>query len=184
MNTRIEVWKDYKIRFVELESGEWWAVLKDICDALGLKTWDVSQRIPAECMERVSVESVSQRPVEYKKSDIDTTGVSNFKTISRTQDMLVVNELGIYEALFASRKLEARQFRAWAATIMQRLRKFAGLESYEVMKMTDKKYQDIIDDILDRCFFDETDRQLKIGVTVRGGDVEIVTVDQYIDEDY
>lgn len=135
-------------------------------------------------MERVSVESVSQRPAGYKKSDIGSNDTSNFKTISRTQDMLVINELGIYEALFASRKLEARQFRAWAATIMQRLRKFAGLESYEVMKMTDKKYQDIIDDILDRCFYDETDGKLKIGATVRGGDVEIVTVDQYIDEDY
>ena len=175
MNTKIEVWKDYKIRFVELESGEWWAVLKDICDALGLKTWDVSQRIPAECMERVRIDAMSI-------CDPDSIKVTS--RARNTQDMLVINELGIYEALFASRKLEARQFRYWAATIMQRLRKFAGLESYEVMKMTDKKYQDIIDDIFDRCFFDETDQQLKIGVTVRGGDVEIVTVDQYIDEDY
>lgn len=173
MNTKIEVWKNYKIRFVELEPGEWWAVLKDICDVLGLKTFHVSQRIPAECMERIAVPTSI-----IGSNDIRSRGDN------LTREMLVINELGIYEALFASRKLEARQFRYWAATIMQRLRKFAGLESYEVMKMTDKKYQDIIDDIFDRCFFDETDQQLKIGVTVRGGDVEIVTVDQYIDEDY
>lgn len=173
MNTKIEVWKDYKIRFVELEPGEWWAVLKDICDALGLRSNDVSLRIPQDCLERVAVET-------------SNTGIIGIRSRgdNLTRQMLVVNELGIYEALFSSRKLEARQFRYWAATIMQRLRKFAGLESYEVMKMTDKKYQDIIDDIFDRCFFDETDQQLKIGVTVRGGDVEIVTVDQYIDEDY
>lgn len=174
MNTKIEVWKNYKIRFVELEPGEWWAVLKDICDALGLKSKHVSQRIPPDCLERVGVAT------PYRKDDVGSNDLMSM----RNNQMLVVNEIGIYEALFASRKLEARQFRYWAATIMQRLRKFAGLESYEVMKMTDKKYQDIIDDIFDRCFFDETDQQLKIGVTVRGGDVEIVTVDQYIDEDY
>lgn len=173
MNTKIEVWKNYKIRFVELEPGEWWAVLKDVCDALGLKTFDVSRRIPADCMERIAVPT----------SDMGSNHIRS-RGDNLTREMLVINEIGIYEALFASRKLEARQFRYWAATIMQRLRKFAGLESYEVMKMTDKKYQDIIDDIFDRCFFDETDQQLKIGVTVRGGDVEIVTVDQYIDEDY
>ena len=41
---RIEEWNGYKIRFVE-KDGEWWAVLKDVCDALELKTWKVKQRL-------------------------------------------------------------------------------------------------------------------------------------------
>ena len=32
---RVENWCGYEIRFVEVD-GEWWAILKDICDALGL----------------------------------------------------------------------------------------------------------------------------------------------------
>ena len=44
MKTRIETWNGYNIRFVEY-NGEWWAVLKDICNALGLKTFKVSQRL-------------------------------------------------------------------------------------------------------------------------------------------
>lgn len=54
-----------------------------------------------------------------------------------TQDMLAVNEIGIYEALFASRRLEARKFRRWSATVMHKLRSHVGLEGYEVMRMTE-----------------------------------------------
>lgn len=34
----------YNIRFVKID-GEWWAVLQDVCNALNLKTFDVSRRI-------------------------------------------------------------------------------------------------------------------------------------------
>ncbi len=34
---RIEKWQGHDIRFVEV-SGEWYAILKDICDALDLRT--------------------------------------------------------------------------------------------------------------------------------------------------
>lgn len=63
--------------------------------------------------------------------------------------MIAVNELGIYEALFASRRLEARKFRMWSATVMQRLRKSVGLEGYEVMRMTEPEIQEDIDHIID-----------------------------------
>lgn len=54
-----------------------------------------------------------------------------------TRWMIAVNEIGIYEALFASRKLEARKFRRWSASVLQKLRHQVGLEQYEVMQMTD-----------------------------------------------
>ena len=41
---KIEKWCNHEIRFVE-KDGEWWAVLKDVCEALGLKTFDVRKRI-------------------------------------------------------------------------------------------------------------------------------------------
>lgn len=38
MKNRTENWRGHSIRFVEID-GNWWAVLKDICDALNLSTW-------------------------------------------------------------------------------------------------------------------------------------------------
>ena len=88
--------------------------------------------------------------------------------------MLIVNELGIYDALFSSRKLEAKKFRAWAIVVMQKLRKSAGLQGYEALRMTDKNIQDSIDDILDTLYWDEEKQCVMQSVTVQGGDVEQV----------
>ena len=168
---RVENWNGYDIRFVEI-NGEWYAILKDICDALGLRTDKVSSRLDPNMIERVDVETTSVRPVSYKKSDHPSKGVSNL--VSRTQQMLAINEIGIYEALYASRKLEARKFRRWSAEVMKKLRRKVGLEQYEVMRMTDKDIQDEIDCILDTIYYDEEKGKLMQSVTVAGGDVEQV----------
>lgn len=97
---------------------------------------------------------------------------------NKTRWMLAVNEIGIYEALFASRRLEARKFRMWSATVMQRLRKTVGLEGYEAMRMTDPEIQGEIDEILDRIFYDEETGKLMMSVTVQGGDVEQVPFEE------
>ena len=52
---RIENWCGNDIRFVEI-NGEWYAILKDICDALNLRTKDISQRLHPDMLERVLVE--------------------------------------------------------------------------------------------------------------------------------
>ena len=129
---RIESWCGHEIRFVE-KNGEWLAILKDICDALNLQVGKVSQRLDPDMMIRVRVAvKVPSKHVE-------------------AQDfwMIAVNEIGIYEALFASRRLEARKFRRWSAGVMQKLRRRVGLEGYEAMKMTDPDIQEDIDHILD-----------------------------------
>lgn len=101
MNMRIENWCGYEIRFVK-ENGEWWAILKDICDALGLKTFKISQRLDPNMMVKVSVGG-SNIPLKYNRS----------RGENETRQMIAVNEMGIYELLFASRKLEARKFRLY-----------------------------------------------------------------------
>lgn len=164
---RIENWNGYDIRFVE-HKGEWWAVLKDICDALGLKTFKVSQRLDSDMLERVRIEGC----------DIPSKEVRS--RARKTQDMLVVNEIGIYEALFASRRLEARKFRRWSASVMQRLRGYVGLQGYEALRLTEEDIQDQIDDILDCLFWDEERKELMISVTVQGGDVDQVPFNEYI----
>ena len=157
---RVENWCGHDIRFIEMD-GEWWAILKDICDALNLRTDKVAERLDPEMLLRVKVE-VSDIPLKGVRSRGD----------NETRWMLAVNEFGIYEALFASRKLEAGKFRRWSASVMQKLRKRVGLEGYEVMRMTDKDIQDDIDHILDTLFWDEETGKLMQSVTVQGGDVE------------
>lgn len=173
---RTENWCGYDIRFVEI-NGEWWAILKDICDALRLRTDGVAQRLDPNMLERVPVEITreSVRLFGYKNDDHSSNGV--VKSTS-TVYMLAVNELGIYEALFASRRLEARKFRMWAGTVMQKLRSHVGLEGYEVMRMTEPEIQDEINHILDTLFWDEETGKLMQSVTVQGGDVEQVPFEE------
>lgn len=163
---KIENWCGHNIRFIEV-NGEWYAILKDICDALGLKTFHVSQRLDSTMLERVKVGA----------SDIGSND-NRSKGENETRWMLAVNELGIYEALFASRRLEARKFRLWAGAVMQKLRKNVGLEGYEVMKMTDPDVQAEIDNILDTLFYDEETGRLMQSITVRGGDVEQIPFEE------
>ena len=159
---KIENWCGYDVRFVE-KDGEWWAVLKDICDALDLKTFKVSQRLDSDMMTRIKVEA-SNIPSKDNRS----------RGESESRWMLAVNEVGIYEALYSSRKLEARKFRRWSATVLQRLRKHVGLEGYEVMRMTEPEIQDDIDHILDTLYWDEEKKCVMQSITVQGGDVEQV----------
>ena len=153
---RKENWCGYEIRFVEV-NGEWYAILKDICDALNLRSKDVSQRLDPNMMERVIIEDGS--------NDINSRGAKSFW-------MLAVNEIGIYEALFASRRLEARKFRRWSAEVMQKLRSKVGLQGYEVMRMTESDIQAKVDWILDNLYYDDKKKMVMRSVTVPGGDVD------------
>ena len=199
---KVENWCGHKIRFIE-QDGEWWALLKDICDALELRTDKVAQRLDPDMMTRVKVEMKDDTPsrgLNFSNiSDPISTGVNfsnisdhpsrgvNFSNISdhpsrgvrsrgenKTRWMLAVNEIGIYEALFSSKRLEARKLRRWTATVLKKLRAHVGLEGYEVMRMTEKAVQDDIDHFLDTLFYDEETGQLMKSVTVPGGDVEQV----------
>lgn len=162
MEMRTENWCGYEIRFVEIE-GEWWAILKDICEALGLKSKKVSERLETGMMHRIKIET-SKAPLKDHRS----------RGENETRWMLAVNEPGIYATIFSSRKVEARKFRMWTYDTLKKLRSFIGLQGYEVMQMLDESNQLAIDDILDTLFYDEETGQLMQSVTVAGGDVEQV----------
>lgn len=170
MKTRTENWRGHSIRFVEID-GNWWAVLKDICDALNLSTWGIAQRLESNMLEKVSIDT----------SDLSSNEVRS-RGDNKTRSMLVVNEIGIYEALFASRRLEARKFRIWAGSVLQRLRQNIGLKQYEIMRMTDPDIQDQINYMLDDIFYDPESDQLMCSVTVQGGDVDVRPFDEVYKE--
>lgn len=162
MNIKTENWQGHTIRFVEVD-GEWWAVLKDICTALKLNSFDVSRRLDDSMKTKLTIDT----------SDMDSNHVRS-KGENKARVYLGVNELGIYEALFASRRPEARQLRRWTATVLKRLRGHIGLAPYEVMRMTETEIQEDIDHFLDDLFYDEETGKLMMSVTVQGGDVEQV----------
>lgn len=119
MNTdiRLEEWNGYKIRFV-FHNNEWMAVLKDVCDALGLITKKVSQRLTKGVLFRY-----------------------HLQTNGGKQEMLIVNEIGIYQTIFRSNKPEAELFQSWVYSVIKSLRQAANLEGFEVFRMLDKEHQ-------------------------------------------
>ena len=182
---RIENWCGYDIRFIDLD-GEWYAILKDICDALHLRTDKIASRLDPSMLERVLVDTSDHlsRVDRYERKSVDRIDrgmigkdIGRHPGENKTRWMLAVNELGIYETLFASRRLEARKFRMWAGTVMQKLRKNVGLEQYEVMRMTEPDVQAEIDYMLDGLFYDEDSGKLMMSVTVEGGDVDQVPLE-------
>ncbi len=76
---------------VELVDGEPWFVAKDVCDALTIGN---------------SRDAIS-------RLDDDEKGVSVVATPSGEQQMNIVNESGLYNLIFQSRKPEAKKFRKW-----------------------------------------------------------------------
>ena len=177
---RTESWCGHDIRFVEV-NGEWYAILKDICDALRLRTDAIASRLDSDMLERVLVETsdhilngVRYESVNKVSKDMLKKDIERRQGQNKTRWMLAVNEIGIYEALFASRKLEARKFRRWSADVMRKLRFKVGLKGYEVMRMTEPDIQKKVDCILDSLYYDPVKDCIMQSVTVPGGDVEQV----------
>lgn len=118
MNIRVENWMGHEIRFVEVDVNEWWTVLADLASALGLIAKKVKQRLPKEVLSKYTL-----------------------PTAGGPQEMLIVNEYGIYETVFESRKQEAKDFKRWVFEMLKQLRQSTGLEGFQVFRMLDKEHQ-------------------------------------------
>ncbi|MBO7466602.1 MAG: LacI family DNA-binding transcriptional regulator [Bacteroidaceae bacterium] len=93
---------------VEVIKGEPWFVAKDVCDAL---TVENSRKATASL-------------------DDDEKGASPIVTPSGTQQMTIVNESGLYNLIFQSRKPEAKKFRKWVTMeVLPSIRKTGRYEA-------------------------------------------------------
>lgn len=115
---KTEIWNGHSIRFVE-KDGEWWAVLNDVCNALNLRVDSVKLRL---------------------EDDTISNGVVT-DTLNRKQEMIIVNEFGIYDAVFQSRKQESKNFKRWIYSVIKQLRQSVGLEGFQIFRMLDKEHQ-------------------------------------------
>lgn len=119
MDFRVENWMGHKIRFVETEVDEWWAVAKDVSEALGYRdAFNMTRNLDDEeqSTHKVSMGDFSRR-------------------------MTVISEMGIYEAVFNSERKEAREFKKWVKQILKTIRQSTGLEAFQIFRMLDKEHQ-------------------------------------------
>ena len=77
-----------QVRVVE-QDNELWFVAKDVCDCLGLT--DTSRSVG--------------------RLDDDEKGTSSIRTPGGSQNLLTVNEYGLYNLVLSSRKAEAKEFK-------------------------------------------------------------------------
>ena len=91
MKTLEKTFRENSVRVVE-KKKELWFVVTDVCKALGLKN-------PTESIRNHDKDDLSSAEV------IDSMG--------RTQLTNIVNEAGLYQLIFKSRKKEARDFKKW-----------------------------------------------------------------------
>lgn len=101
LTTTTFVIKSVDLRHYLDEDGKPWFIAKDVCDYLEIAN-------PADAYNRVWP--------EYK-------GVSNADTPGGVQSMITVNEAGLYQLIFTSRKPEAVAFQRWVfETLLPTLR--------------------------------------------------------------
>ncbi|MHA3067315.1 BRO-N domain-containing protein [Lacticaseibacillus saniviri] len=115
---RVEHWNGNAIRFIDYNS-EWWAVAKDVADALSYRDAEkATQRLAAK----------------YK-------GTAKVGTLGGEQRMTILNEKGCYRLIMRSNKPEAEAFQDWIYEIIKHLRETSGLEGYQIFKALDREHQ-------------------------------------------
>jgi prophage antirepressor-like protein len=72
-----------------LQDGEPWFVAKDVCDILEIDS------------------------TQTRRLDDDEKGLCSIQTLGGSQEVLAVNEPGLYSLVLGSRKPEAKQFKRW-----------------------------------------------------------------------
>lgn len=110
-NIQVFEYQNSKVRTVDMD-GEAWFVLKDVCAVLGIS----NNRMAAD------------------RLDDDEKGVSLIDTLGGKQEMVIVNESGLYHIILRSDKPEAAPFRRWVTNdVLPTIRKTG---SYNAPQLT------------------------------------------------
>lgn len=127
---------DTALRVEYTESGPWF-VASDVCKALQIS--DTSQAVG--------------------RLDDDERGTCNVRTPSGDQQMLVINEFGLYSLAMSSRKPEAKAFRRWVLhEVLPTIRKTGGyIHDYDLFLK-----HDVYKDLKARALEETTQNQLAI----------------------
>ncbi|MEG1562562.1 MAG: Bro-N domain-containing protein [Bacteroides sp.] len=101
---------EQSVRTLLIDEDPWW-VLRDVCRVLGIKRTDSTAR----------------------KLDDDEKGTHPVSTLRGEQNMLVVNESGLYSVILRSDKPEAKAFKRWVThEVLPAIRKTGSYSMLEV----------------------------------------------------
>lgn len=105
---------EYNVRIIDL-NGELWFVAADVASALDYPS----------------------APQMTRNLDDDEKGMHNVHTLGGSQEMLIINESGLYSAILKSRKPEAKKFKKWVTSeVLPTIRKTG---KYEAPKPIEKR---------------------------------------------
>jgi len=122
MNIKTEKWNGHEIRFV-WHNGEWWAVAKDVAEALGYSHTPNMVRMLRD----------------DQKSSVHLANRTSEK--GGNPNVTIISETGIYKAIMRSKRKEAEEFEIWVYKVIKELRQQIGLEGFQVFRMLDKEHQ-------------------------------------------
>jgi len=120
-----------QIRFIE-KDNEYWAIAGDVAKALGYSH-------TPHLLRMIDKEDVTTHIVDI---------TSNKKKARKTQKVNIISETGIYEAIWNSRRNEAKAFKKWVKQVIRGLRQSIGLKQHEVFHLMDKQHQRKAMDVL------------------------------------
>ena len=129
MNEITRMYQNHPVRIVD-NDGETWFAAKDVSDILGYRdAYNMTRRLDED--------------------EKDTHLVS---TPSGDQEMLIISESGLYQAILGSKKKEAKDFTRWVThDVLPSIRKTGGYTvPQNPEQITDKNLQHIAD-ILKSC---------------------------------
>lgn len=105
--TQFTFHNEYNVRIIDLD-GELWFVATDVANAL----------------DYPSASHVA------RNLDEDEKGIHNLYTLGGSQEMLIINESGLYSAILKSRKPEAKKFKKWVTSeVLPSIRKTGKYEA-------------------------------------------------------
>jgi len=135
LKIKTEIWNGHEIRFVECKS-EWWAVAKDVANALGYNhtphmTRYINEQDRMKHLLRDEVVSTDHG----KRGDVPNSDTTS-KFARKSQEVIILSEFGIYEAVFRSSKKEAENGQVAAVIIENEnamLKRFYRVDDETVM---------------------------------------------------
>jgi len=132
---------------VDLDTEELWFVAKDVANILGYIRKD--GRIDTNNM--------------LKRIDVEDKVTERIRHISKTQSMALINESGIYNSIFGSKKDESQEFKKWLTKdVLPSIRKNGFYISKEI---SDSQVQNLVQESLsiyeERKLFDLELKKLK-----------------------
>ena len=121
------------VRIMTDKDGEPWFVGKDVSKVLGYKETANMRKL----LNKKNYMEIDPQNIDYTRFVRLGTPVEPNKNIRR---MLLINESGLYEAIFGSNQENAKRFKRWVThEVLPSIRKYGGY-------VTDQRTKEMIDD--------------------------------------